>query len=553
MAAFTGIIPPGIETGFPASRPAWLMAQTILVTTSDGFLASNPPGEGSLTQVPPDYAESNYTGVLGGGYGDIFYNRLLLEPSNIDLGNLVSGQTRTVTVFNGHFSQRTLEAVVASGDDDVTLTGDLPPPDVIYGVLQERTYNLDVAIDGPPSINAQFMFNFQGAEQPVLTVTGSRIVILPYYIDAPANESLEWSTNVFTSVNGTEQRVRNRTLPRQSFSVTASIIPSELTRSENLLYGWRDRFWALPTWTEGRTASPVTDTESTITVDTRYGDFRVGGLAMIWKSPRVFDVFEILSLTDTTLVLDRTVNADYLSGFVMPIRIARLIGDPVRNTTGFNGDIQGNFTVRDNPTYTPKIFDVSETFNGVDVYLQQPLRNPDSVTDSYRKRTDLVDFRTGTVEIFAPWTYTKINREFLLQFASLEEVWDFKSFLASRQGRLKSFYMPTFESNLRLLSTGLVTTPLIVGSDATATQGSDRVTIAVNTTTGWLFRSVTGYSVDIDGNTLVAISSPLNIDSSEINYISYMGLKRLTSDTIRINWLPNYVAQVVVPITEIQP
>lgn len=554
MAAFTGVLTPNITTGIPGNRAAWLAAQTILVTTPAGHLGSLPPGSGTLTQVPPDYAESNYNGVLGGGYADIFYNRILLEPSDIDLGNLVSSQSRTITVFNGYFSNQTLQTITASGNDGLTLTGDLAPPDVPYGILEERTYTLAIDADGPPSVDAAYNFNFQGLDQVRLTVVGSRIVVMPYYVNAPATERLQWLTNTIVSRNGTEQRISLRGKPRQSFSMSAFISPNELNRADNLLYGWREQFWALPVWSECRVPSPVTVGDNVINVDTRYGDFRASSLAIIWKSPREFDVFEIQSLTTNTITLDRGVNDTYINASLAPVRIARLAADPRRLTTGFRGRIETNFNVSDNPSYIPKVTPANEQYNGIAVYLEGPLLNREYVEDVYTQNIEVVDYQTGPIEVFSPWVNTKIDRQFALLFDGLQEVWEFKSFLAARKGKRVPFYMPTFENNLRIRGTGTLGTPIEVESDEIAGQGSTRTTIAVSLLDGtWLFRTIVGSSIDSSGNTQVSLNIPLNVDAATIDFISFMGLKRLTSDQIEITWAPNNVANVVVPITEITP
>lgn len=550
MVNFAGHIAGAVEHGIPSDRPSWIDAGLPLNTSGSGWVTSTF-ANATHTPVAPAYLSQNHTGHLGGSYGDIFYNRILIEPSTIDLGNLVANQTREIKVFNGYFSNRTLESITETNVDGLSLAGDKPPPDVLFGILQERTYTLEILVNGPPSVDASFRFSFTGSDSPTLFVTGSRIVVLPYYIDAPANERLQWLTGIMVSRNGTEQRTGNRTRPRQMFTTTAVLNPNELNRAGNLLHGWRDRLWAIPTWTETRLAETVSSGATTITVDTRYGDFRTGELAMIWTSPRTFDVFEILSFNQTSITLDRGVNADYVNGMVTPVRIARMGDDPSRLTTGFNGHLQTNFHVDDNPTYTPQV--ATETYNGFDVYTKGPLLNPEFVTDRYNKLTEIVDYGTGGVDIFAPWDDTKIEREFRLLLGSLKEVWEFKSFLAARRGRLNPFYMPTFENNLRLLSVGTLTTPIVIRSDEQATQAQTRVTIAINTDTGWLFRTVLGYSTDIEGNTVAALNSSLNIDASEVNYISYMGLKRLTSDSVQFNWLPNYVAEVSLGITEISP
>ncbi|PHR58713.1 MAG: hypothetical protein COA47_09920 [Robiginitomaculum sp.] len=550
MANFTGYIVAVFENGIPVTRAAWLGDIGPVNSSGSGFLASVGL-DGTVTPGSSPYNTVAYTGYSGGGYADIFYNRILLEPSTLNLGNLVSNQVRSISVFNGFLTGKTLTAINTVGGDGISLTGDTPPPDVEFAALQERTYNLEILVDGPPSVSASFTFVFTGIDDPVLSVTGSRIVVLPYYIQEFAGESLAWLTNIMTARDGTEQRVQGRKLPRQNFTTTATISPNELNRVDNLFYGWRDKLWALPVWTEGRLASPVLDGDMVITVNTLYGDFRVGELAMIWSGPRNFDAFEILAKSDNDLTLGRGVTGNFPSGIVLPVRIARLVSDPRRNTNGFSGEINTSFTVKDNPTYVPEVS--ATTHNGVDVYVQQPLRTGGFVSDTYNKLTETVDYKTGVVELVDPWTYTKINRQFSLVLDSLQQVWEFKSWLAARKGRLVPFYMPTFEDNLPLLSTGFLTSPIVVSNHEQAALGSDRTTIAVNTKTGWLFRDVIGYSVDGNGDVVVSLSSGLLLDADEVNFISFMGLKRLTSDTISMTWRQNFLAQVVVPITEITP
>lgn len=554
MANFTAHLSASGLNGIPPNRPSWLGSPTVLVTTADGHV-TNTFLTGTLNRNAPSYLAANYTAHLGGSYSDIFYNRILLEPANLDLGNLVADQTRNVTIFNGHFDARTLSNVVITGADGLTLTGDLPPPDVSFGALEDKTYVLTVDTVGPPDISASYEFDFTAPTEDVtLTITGSRIVALPYYFSAPMTESLSWLTNLIVSRDGTEQRIRLRNAPRQQFSAQAFISKDELNRVDNLFYGWRKRLWALPVWSEARIASTVTSGDQVILVDTRFGDFRTGELAMIWSNPRKFDVFEILSFTDTQINLDRGVNDTYHSASVIPVRIGRLLSNPSRNTNGTNGFIQVSFEVMNNIVLPELVPPGGEIFNNIDVYLEEPLLDPDFIEDRYNHRIDVQDYDTGLVEIFAPWTYTKINRQFRFVLENLEDVWNFKRWLSRRGGRQTPFWMPTFENNLRLISEGLLLISIEVKSDEIVGQAESRTHVAINTkSAGWSFHTVSSYQINAEGNTDVVFTAALNINSNDVIVISFMGQKRLASDRIEINWLPNCVAEVVLPITEVEP
>lgn len=554
MTNFTGHKSAQIETGIPTNRPSW-MDTADYKTVVSGFLTGGSL-RGVRTENPASYVANNFTAYTGSGFNEIFYNRILIEPINLKLDNIIKDETKTIKVWNAYFNSRTLQTIVETGTAGLSLVGDKPPPDVIFSTLQERTYTLSINALGAPEVNASYQFNFlEGAESSTVTVTGSRVVMLPFQARNNAVERLEWLTNIIVYRDGTEQRIRNKAHPRQSFTLSFNLQTKHLTSADNLLYGWRKRAWALPTWSEGRIVANVTQGATVINVDTTNADFVAGELAMVWQDFENFDVFSIKTLTDSNIELDRGINATYADAMVAPVKIARLSANPNRLTTGYLGDLSTKYTILSNSNFPKDTPPAEEIYLGVDVYLTGPLLNPDFVEDSYHSEVNVVDYKTGSRAFFSPWTNTKIYREFRIVLDSLEEVWNFKKWLAKREGKLVPFYMPTFENNLNLvLKTGAITSPLVIKSEQHISQGNTRIHIAVKLKDGtWLFRTVTGFSEDGNGDTLAAIDVSLNVDASEIEFISFMGLKRLSSDLIQINWTSNCVAEVTVPIIEIAP
>lgn len=517
---------------------------------SDIFAQAGP----ATTFGPLAFVENNFTGVGGIGFGSVFYNRILIEPIKVDFGSIVSDQTVEINIFNGYLQNSTLSDLIKTNfDAGITLTADTTPID--YLPLEEKMYSVKATLNGPPQTDAVLTFDWLAPISDIsIPITGSRIVLLPVTFRSRVKETILFKTDILNSYNGTEQRIKVRLNPRHRLAIRAYLDSNERFRVENLIYGWRNRIWAIPMWIEARYATaPITQGDTTINVSTLYGDFRVGSLAIIWGGPRSYDVFQISAKTDTSIDLDRGVNANYDNPIIMPIRSARMIKDPTRYTTGHDAILETIVEVTDN-LVTPAAAS-SIQYNGLDTFFMEPLQTgTDGAPDKYEHRIDLMDNTSGVVELFSPWNYLRVKREFELILEGAQEIWETRAWLYRRAGRLVPFYMPTYENNLRLLSTGFITDSFEVAEDDFSTQSSARKTIAFKLTNGtYEFRTIANADINIAGNTSITLTTSINVDASIISEINYFGMKRLSSDNIEIDWMPNNVASVTLPITELSP
>ena len=519
---------------------------------ADGWKTS-PVIWGALTDNQPfDANPSVLEGFVVRSYSAVFYNRILLTPNLIDAGNVIAETSYVVTIFNAYFTPVTLTAINVLGDNGISIsTVSLP---LVFEPLEEIAFTITITTEGPPVINASYAFIFQDPTEDVtLLITGARIVLFPYQYRAEMNETLKWNSGVLNSYNGTEQRYRALKAPRQNFSAVAIVPSHELTSAENLLYGWRGKAWGIPVWSEGRVVtSPIAQNDTTISVNTQYGDFRVGGFALIWKNSKVTDIRTISALTTTTMSFTDGVSEDFETAIIAPLRSGIMTTNPVRRTSGTKANITLNFQVLDNTTLTSSN-GVEPYSNGIEAFLDTPLLKPSFVDDGYEQDVEIVDFDTGVLEFFAPWTYTRINRQFNLLLEGLEDIWNFRLWLHRRAGKLIPFYMPTFENNLISSQVGLITNTLIVKNVNITNLATQRTRVAVKTySAGWIFTEITSFAESFE-NAVLTLNPSINVDASDIDLISYVGLKRLSSDQISFKWLPNNVVEVTLPIVEISP
>ena len=495
----------------------------------------------------------NFSGYRDPSYFDIFYNKILVEPTYLDFGTVISEQSLDITVFNAYFEQRLLSDLVKTKfDSGMIVVGDSAP--IYFYPLEEKTYTLTVKTAGPPNIDAILAFDFGAYAYIEVEIVGSRIVLFPVTYRSRVKETLVWKTDVLNSYNGTEQRVRQRLSPRQQLAVEVYVNRDERRHIENLMYGWRQRIWAIPMWIEARYAdSPLDEGDMTIDVSTLYGDFRTEHLAVIWESPRKYDVFQIASMDDVSITLDRGVNDDYANPIIMPVRSARMMRDPKRLTTGYDGDVSAIFEVTDNIRFKPGAAD--DTFNGVDLWFEEPLMPTDEgVEDHIINRMDLIDYEIGTISLIAPWTNTRIRRRFDQIKEGLEEIWNFRQWLHRRSGRLVPFYMPTYENNFEILTEGTLTDVIEIRNDGFVSQSSARTHIIFFLKNGsWIIKTIIGSASNPSGTDSITLDSELNVSVDNIDIVSFLGLKRLQSDRVELTWLPNNVITSTLGILEIEP
>lgn len=556
MAVFTGVLIGSLvaslyQSDDPVARhPFYSNNGANPVASSMEANVPTDVGAAPLTTVVEQQFPVSHGGVKVEAYGAIFYNRIIVSPATLNFGNLLVDATLQIEVFNAFLTTKTLDGISQSNLDGVTLTGPTPP--TAFAALQSILYNVEALTgEGPPTINGAYLFDFEaGIDDVTVSVVGQRILALPYLFQAGLKETLSWQTKVITSNNGYEQRMKTRRCPRQEFSFDIGIQSDQLSFLDSLMYAWRGNYFGLPISSEARNlTSPVSITDLVINVPTTFGDFREGGLVMIYNGPNDLEMLNIESLTSSTItVTTGATKAFTVDALVMPLRISRLLSHPKRKTTGHKVRLNANFQVTENTALVTAASAIQ--YKGLDVYLEQPLTLGEYAIDTYTSRVDVIDFGTGVADTFAPWLKTKIQRNFGVQFESQEDAWNFRLWLHRREGKLRPFWMPTFESNFKLLSVGGLTTELKVKDEGQASLSTGRNDIAIETASGWILREVTN-KVVFAGDVLLTLDSSVAIDASEVLGISWLGRKRLSSDRLILNWTGNNTGNATLPILEL--
>jgi len=376
------------------------------------------------------------------------------------------------------------------------------------------------------------------------------VAFLPLQAQAPLSEVLEWRTEIQTSRDGTDIAKRLRSCPRQRIAASFPVPPAQAARAVNIVYGARTLTWAVPLWQDAQAVGAVSSGASEVLCDPSEVDLRASSLALLWEGPAAYEVVEVDTVASDRVALLATVSGTYTGATLVPLRVGKVLTDPTRETTGYNGAVRLSFSVTDNVAYTPA---APDQFLSEDVYFDPHLLPGAKIGDTYTVLQETVDQDTGIFDVVTPWTYPRVVRPYAVVCVDRSEAWAFRQWLHRRAGRHRPFWTPTFEPDLAPSGSGSITTTLVVLDEDFDTFSAGRLHIAVEDTDGnWYPRTVSGFTPGA-GTVSLTLSSSLGIAYSDIARISYLGRKRLDTDRIEMRWAGNGVCLASVRIAELEP
>lgn len=367
---------------------------------------------------------------------------------------------------------------------------------------------------------------------------------------SPVRETLAWKTDVIESFDGTEERLQVRGSPRQSFRYDYPVRADRTARVFNTLYGARAEKWLLPIWTQAQRLGTVAAGLSVLPATTNTFEFRPSSLAVLWENPEKWQLVGVDLVGGSSLTLVGLTQA-FDNAWLMPVRFARIANNVEKQTNGYNASFEVTYEVLDNASLA--VGDPAQ-FLGGDLYTDETLMSGTSITDSLIRRVEVHDEDLGTVSFRSPWEVTRVSRPHRKVASNAAEAWAIRQWLHRRAGRYKAFWQPSFEADLRLLSSGTITGSLVVAADEYRRHASDRVHVAVETADGsWYARTITGVA-QLDASRIqLTLDSNLNVAASSVLRVCYLGLKRLDADRVQITWPGGGVAQVDVRMMELSP
>ena len=376
------------------------------------------------------------------------------------------------------------------------------------------------------------------------------MTVWPFKPTNKFSESLEWLTSIH-SAKTREQRSALRTMPRQFYSLSHWLNPAQYSRAKriaaSLFNNGGDGSIQLPLWAEMATVASITSGAMAITVDTSSGQYLAGGEAIVWVSDTNYELVAIDSLNSTTLTLSAGVVGDYVNCTVAPVATAwvnkkmavpRKPGRYQEATIGFVvpavSDI-GSATLYPSYLSHDVVIDPSVAAGSLNEGDSQIFETFDNSTGVIGQR--LLKSYGGQISVMV-WDVAGTGKS------------DFYKWLYSRRGKLKQFWLPSWNNDIDLSLD-------ISSPDTTVTvNGNGFINMPVPfyimiDSVAKTFHQVVDVTVGGSGTEVFLLSAVAGVDVSvaSVTRISMLSMMRFNSDKIEIN---HYVKRVRVSIPVIE-
>ena len=526
----------------------------------NGVYYANFPGTG-VARLRGRPAKSNARvrdGFYSRSVGDDFYYRLYIEPTSINVGNVLGSQSRTVKVWNAFpNSAKLLTYAEVEGDSGISVA--LP-----FGVtlpfnirpLREMEFVVTTTTTGPATIDAEFVMTIAGDSYDI-PIVGRRIVLFPLMPQwrSPIDETITVKSWAIPSVDGGEQTgtVWGSNAVRTFEYNTVLKSAEEMQRAENLIFTGQGRFFGLPIWTEKRRlTAPAASLSVALSFDTEGFSAEEGSLVVLWDGPDHTEIKEVLSVSAGGVVLSTILDESWGTGtIVYPLAVA-LLSSEVTGNRETTGVVRVPLMFECEPSATPSNIapgTPAYTYLGDELYLT-PINWSGAQPMTYSSDRKKLDYGTLKFSAFTPSGYSTYSKRHNWTLEGESEKADFRKFLGRRQGLAKPVWMPSGVEDFTIVEDATSVSSLIHvkpnGYQNLVAQHVARRDIILEMWDGtFLCRRIIGSSLEVQGLRLQLNSSHgIDIHVSAVKRISYLGWYRLASPAVTMRHLTDGVASV---------
>lgn len=526
-----------------------------------GVLApSEPFGADAFTPVPDD--ETPATTGIGNGVifdcspGTDWFQRFHRLPrGTIDFGVIVTSSDRRVEVFSAHRRQTASLNPVTISDAPGVVIPDLPSLpyaqhpftsvlDPLSGDLAPIALLVRALRDGPPSFLETITFTYD-LGSVVIPIAGVRAVLFAFAPEAGYDETIEFLTEVHSTVDGREQRVSIRKQPRQGFEFDVPLDGRARREMQSTLFSLIGRQVTVPSWVDRmRLTSPTVIGGTVLAVDsTTDVDVRVGGLVVVWEDERTFEVLTVASVGPTSVTVTSALMAVHPAGsLAVPARVCR-----------FDGAVQGarhpvnleafrpRFVVSDNDTGAPTADDGTfPIFSGKTVIDDCNFLEATS-PEAIGREVFVLDGEAGLVTEESPWASSVRASMKGFRTGVRADLFALRRLLLFLRGRQVSFWLPTFQDDL-VPTQGISSAAIDLfvenvgySRHVAASRPRDAVRVTLSNGTVLRRRVLTAVEVDDDEEHLTVDSAwGVTASAADVRRIDFLMPVRLDSDRLVI-------------------
>lgn len=473
-----------------------------------------------------------------------WFERMHSYPNYFELGNILTTLTRDLEIYNAFREEsKQITDFTNNADVGVSLIG-FPSLPVTLAINSGLQFQVQISTSGPPELDGTLDFTTD-VGLLVIPITGSRVVMFPWEPESPIKEVLQFKTDILQGVNGAEQRVSVRKHPRQLIQMKVLLEEGHQRRKlQALLSTWQPRVFGLPIWFEARRLSSAAQTgDTTIQVDTMYGDFRVGSLAIVRQDEDTFDALEIASIEYDSLTFSSPLTHDYeTSALVMPLRVAITSSQLGRALYAVNlAEHDLRFTTIDNESDIASVA-AFNTHNSKVMLDDYNLMAGSTIDDSLMRQIERVDNEVGSPTQFSDWddSMPMTSKGFIAN--TPRAVWEARQLVHALRGSQVSFYLPTFYRDLVVKQTLTNGSALMdienIGYTDYMNGREPNKSVWIELVDGTILtRQITDADVVDDDTERLTVDTvwPYNIAPEDISRVSFLRLVRIADDQVEFD------------------
>lgn len=485
-----------------------------------------------------------------------WYDNIILSPSVVNVGTIISNFEFDLVVWNSGFAPKTF-SVVKRGWDGIE---DNIPSSVELGPLCWRSYHLVVTMDGPSSIGAFIEF-LSGDDLSLAAITGLRGVFWGFRPDRGLREIWEWKTEIQTAWDFSEQRLALRDVPRLRFELSYALPGAQATQADMMLYDMAAYTFSFPRFEQAVRATVHAGDEA-VACDLSYSNWKAGDIGLLWKSPRKAELFTVGAVGSASLQPTQAIVQEFGEALVMPCTYATLDGDITRSDRSISlSDFSVTFLLADPPDWgIPQDSEIQQ-MEGHDVWEIPLYVQGGTFARSLTRPCVTLDNGLGPVKKVHAQPTSTGSWKITIPCGTLEEIMTVRGWILRRQGCVRPFWLSSGRKDfipvatLRAGSQTLVVQSCFTGMNSLPLRSLHkrlRIEMVDGTV---LYRTIQSLVANDETTDNVRLSEALDkvndIPASRFRRISFLTLVRLSSDRVEWTWQRTDRAEVSFAVQEV--
>ncbi|RWG13741.1 MAG: hypothetical protein EOQ55_24905 [Mesorhizobium sp.] len=423
------------------------------------------------------------------------------------------------------------------------------------------TGNLDAGTPDLPSLHLGLIHHLStgNLDAGAPDLASPEMVILyepwPFRPLVGASDTIENLSEILPSYTE-EQRLALRKAPRQNPRYTVKLDPAQFSQAKDFAWRRAGTHVCVPIWWEGiRLAGDVAAADTEISIDTTAGDWRVGGRLIVWQSEDTYALSLITAVAVDKVTLLAPIGADFTTPTIVPVRVARTVEGFSISRGKLVSDVTARFQVEDNVRLEGDAG--YPQYQSIDV-LTEPTARVSDISENIVQAGEYQDNGSGLVELERQREYVDYGQSIAFLEEGAAAVWRRRVWLHARKGKQKPFWLPSFNSDLKLMAPiGAADTVITVKRAALPAGYLGRhVMIELKNGTRYFRQIVAAARVGDTDQVTLNTSLGAAVSSSQILWFCYLSKVRLDADAATFNFVASgktapLVATVSVPVMEV--